>query len=404
MVGPLAWQWGCLSVIFFGLLGRKKAQHYRPGNESVGTGRGTLVKIVGRVLLALAALVLLAVVAALLYRAVWQHRITDKTRIASPNGIDEAKFININGAEEWITIRGDNPNNPVILFLHGGPSEANSPFVEFYTPFEKDFVFVQWDQPGAGKTYIRAGSHQPKLTIESMAADGIAVAEYVENELHKPKIILIGQDWGGVLGVRMIEQRPDLFAAFVGTGQIVGMPGTQDVLYEYALSHATAAHDDKMLAALKQLGPPPYSTLERYGQFQDCCRNPFWPPDDVAAINHMRGTLVVTPSLSLAEVSGWVKGLRTGEQQLDAMLMTMEDLRKAHTTFSVPVFFIQGEADNVTPTSLVADYVSRIQAPVKKLDIVPGAGHFVMWTHAADFLDYLREDVRSCLDKTGPRD
>jgi pimeloyl-ACP methyl ester carboxylesterase len=192
------------------------------------------VKIARRILLGLAALVLLAVVVAFSYRAVWQHRIANKTRVTSPNGIDEAKFIKVNGAEEWITIRGDNIENPVILFLHGGPSEANSPFVEFYTPFEKDFIFVQWDQPGAGKSYIRAGSHQPKLTIESMAADGIAVAEYVKNELRKPKIILIGQDWGGVLAVRMIEQRPDLFAAFVGTGQIVGMPGTQEALYQYA--------------------------------------------------------------------------------------------------------------------------------------------------------------------------
>jgi len=353
------------------------------------------MKIVRGILLVLAALVVLVVVAAFSYRAMWQHRIANRTRITSPNGIDEAKFIEVNGAEEWITIRGENKDNPAILFLHGGPSEANSPFVEFYTPFEKDFVFVQWDQSGAGKTYIRAGSHQPNLAIESMAADGIAVAEYLKTELHKPKIILIGQDWGGVLGVPMIEQRPDLFAAFVGTGQIIGMAGTQGVLYEYALSHATATHDEKMLAALKQIGPPPYKTLERYGQFQDCCRNPFWPPDDVAAINRMKGVMIVSPSLSIAEVSGWAKGLRTGEKELDTMLMTMEDLRKTDTAFSVPVFFIQGEDDNVTPTSLVADYISKIQAPAKKLDIVPGAGHFVMWTHPNEFLDFLREDVRS---------
>ena len=357
------------------------------------------MKAVRLILLALVALVLLAVVAALSYRAGCQHRIANTLRITSPNGIDEARFININGAEEWITIRGGDRDNPVILFLHGGPSEANSPFVEFYTPFEKDFVFVQWDQPGAGKTYLRAGSHQPKLTIQRMAADGIAVAEYVENELHKPKIILIGQDWGGVLGVRMIEQRPDLFAAFVGTGQIVGIFGTQDALYQYALSHATASHDEKMLTALNQLGPPPYTTLERYGQFQDCCRNPFWPPDDVAGINRMKGELVVTPSLSLAEVNGWIKGLRTGEVQLDGLLMTMADLRKTDVAFSVPVFFIQGENDNVTPTTVVADYISKIRAPVKKLDVVPGAGHFVMWTHPKEFLNSLRDDVRTASEQ-----
>src|SRR5262249_5113660 len=120
----------------------------------------------------------------------WQHRIASEVRITSPRGIDEAKFIEINSAQEWITIRGDDKKHPVILFLHGGPSEANSPFVSFYRPYEKDFVFVQWDQPGAGKTYIKAGDHQPKLTLESMTNDGIAVAEYVRNEVHQSKVIL----------------------------------------------------------------------------------------------------------------------------------------------------------------------------------------------------------------------
>ena len=115
----------------------------------------------------------------------------------------------------------------------------------------------------------------------------------------------------------------------------------------------------------------------------------------------MKDTLLFSPSLSIAEMYGWYKGLRTGEVELDAMLMTMEDLRKTDTTFSVPVFFIQGEDDNVTPTSLVADYLSKIQAPAKRLDIVPGAGHFVMWTHPTEFLNFLREDIRSTSIKPG---
>jgi pimeloyl-ACP methyl ester carboxylesterase len=356
------------------------------------------MRIIRKVLLALGLIVALVIISALSFRAVWQHRIANAVRIDTQNGIDEAKFIKVNGAEEWITIRGDNKSNPVIVFLHGGPSEANSPFIDFYRLFERDFVFVQWDQPGAGKTYIRAAGRQPKLAIDPMAADGIAVAQYVEAELHAPKIILIGQDWGGLLGLRMIEERPDLFFAYVGTGQIISMYGGQDVQYQTALNHATANHDLKMLEALRQVGPPPYRTLDSYGRFQDCCRNPFWSADDIAAIDRMKGALIVSPSLSLSEAYGWTQGLRTGEQQLDAMLLaTGEDLRKTHAEFSVPVFFIQGENDNITPTGLVTDYLSMIVAPAKKLDIVPNAGHFLMWTHPAEFLDLLRADVQPAL-------
>lgn len=359
------------------------------------------MKIARRLALGLLALIVLAIIAAQAYRAYRQHELAQEWRITSADGIEEAKYIDVNGAQEWITIRGQNRNNPVVLFLHGGPSEANSPFAGFYLPLEKNYVFVQWDQPGAGMTYIKGGEHQPEPTLDGTVNDGIAVAEYLRNELHQPKIILIGQDWGGVVGIHMIEKRPDLFSVFVGTGQIVGMMATQQWQYQYALSHATASNDQKMLAALKQVGPPPYRTLEQNGDFQACCRNPFWPPDDVEGIRRMEAMLMVSPSLSISEARGWYKGLRTNEVKLDAFTMTMPDLRGTDTTFSVPVFFIQGANDNVTPTSLVTDYCARITAPTKKIDVIPDAGHFVMWTHVAEFLRYLDADMAASNPKTG---
>jgi pimeloyl-ACP methyl ester carboxylesterase len=341
----------------------------------------------------LLALVVLAIIAVFAFRAHVQHRLGREARITAPNGIDEAKYVDVNGAQEWITIRGQNRNNPVILFLHGGPDEANSPFVTFYLPFEKNYVFVQWDQPGAGMTYIKGGDHQPRLSLDATASDGIAVAEYLRNELHQPKIILIGQDWGGLVGIRMIEKRPDLFAAFVGTGQIVGMMAGQQWQYEYALRQATASNDSKMLAALKQVGPPPWAQ-DGYDQFQDCCRNRLLAAEDVAAMNRMRGMLVFSPSLTISRAYGWYKGLRSGEEELHPVLFTMKDLRETDTKFSAPVFFIQGADDIVTPPSLVADYVARIQAPMKRLDVVPNAGFFVMWTNPEEFLRYLDADVQ----------
>ena len=33
--------------------------------------------------------------------------------ITAPNGIDEARYVEIGGIEQWITIRGEDRNNPV---------------------------------------------------------------------------------------------------------------------------------------------------------------------------------------------------------------------------------------------------------------------------------------------------
>jgi pimeloyl-ACP methyl ester carboxylesterase len=108
----------------------------------------------------------------------------------------------------------------------------------------------------------------------------------------------------------------------------------------------------------------------------------------------MEVLLLFTPRLSISEARGWYEGLRTNEVKLDAFCLAMPDLRNTDTSFSVPVFFIQGANDNVTLTSLVADYEQKIQAPAKRIEVVPDAGHFLMWTHAKEFLASLQADLR----------
>ena len=46
----------------------------------------------------------------------------------SPNGIDEAKYLMVGGIEQWVTIRGEDRANPVVLVLHGGPGDATNPW------------------------------------------------------------------------------------------------------------------------------------------------------------------------------------------------------------------------------------------------------------------------------------
>ena len=48
--------------------------------------------------------------------------------ITSQNGIDEGRYVAIGDIQQWITIRGENRDNPVLLFLHGGPGDATKPW------------------------------------------------------------------------------------------------------------------------------------------------------------------------------------------------------------------------------------------------------------------------------------
>ena len=114
--------------------------------------------------------------------------------ISAANGIDEGGYVTIGGIEQWITIRGEDRSNPVLLFLHGGPGDVTNPWSSlFFGPWEKYFTIVQWDQRGAGRTLRKTGpSVTSTMTVDRMTKDGIEVAEYVRKHLRKNKIVVLG--------------------------------------------------------------------------------------------------------------------------------------------------------------------------------------------------------------------
>ena len=91
-------------------------------------------------------------------------------KITTKRGIDEAKYIHIGGIDQYISIRGEDRNNPVILFLHGGPGDATNPWGYFaFRSWLQYFTVVQWDQRGAGRT-LRQSGPQIGPTITQLSA------------------------------------------------------------------------------------------------------------------------------------------------------------------------------------------------------------------------------------------
>ena len=45
-------------------------------------------------------------------------------KIRSPQGFDSLEPVRIGGIYQWIEVRGQNVNNPILLFIHGGPGIA----------------------------------------------------------------------------------------------------------------------------------------------------------------------------------------------------------------------------------------------------------------------------------------
>jgi pimeloyl-ACP methyl ester carboxylesterase len=66
----------------------------------------------------------------------------------------------------------------------------------------------------------------------------IEVAEHVHERYGKDKLILAGQSWGTILGMRAALKRPDLFDAHVGIGQAINPRLNEALSFDYGLQHA----------------------------------------------------------------------------------------------------------------------------------------------------------------------
>jgi pimeloyl-ACP methyl ester carboxylesterase len=143
-------------------------------------------------------------------------------------GIDEAGFVQLGRREQFVTIRGDDRSNPVLLHVHGGPGVAFSAFRSEFAPYEADFTVVQWDQRGSGCSFGRHGDATPDVTLERLASDGVELAEHLRSRFGDRKIIALGHSFGSIVAVEMIRRAPEHFALYVGTGQFVSFAGAID--------------------------------------------------------------------------------------------------------------------------------------------------------------------------------
>jgi pimeloyl-ACP methyl ester carboxylesterase len=167
--------------------------------------------------------------------------------------IDESSYVRLGGIDQFVSVHGADGANPILLLVHGGPGDVQSPFRDQYEGYEQHYVLVQWDQRGAGKTYGRHKDRTPNLTLDQIVADGIELTRYLEQHFHRKKIWLLGHSWGSVVGVQMAQRRPELFSAYIGTGQVGSW--RRGILYqrEFVLKRASEVSNQEAIDAIQHI-------------------------------------------------------------------------------------------------------------------------------------------------------
>jgi len=309
------------------------------------------------------------------------------TPLLSSNGarIDEASYVQLGGLEQFITIRGDDRSNPVLLHVHGGPGVAFSAFSAEFAPYEADFTVVQWDQRGSGCTFSRLGEATPDVTLDRLASDGIELAAYLRTRFDDRKIIVLAHSFGSIVGVEMIRRAPEHFALYVGTGQFASFATTVDA--QIARLRESAAGDTELISQLDALAALDPKGLQKFGAVNRLSQSRA-PAVDVAFMQGLqsRAAEVMSPK----ELADWQAGRQAFTPRLLQQIAGV-DLFVAAPRLDVPFVVIQGSDDWNTPANSARAYFERVEAPVKDFVVVEDAGHFAHLTHAPQFLSALRE-------------
>jgi pimeloyl-ACP methyl ester carboxylesterase len=309
------------------------------------------------------------------------------------NSIAVVERWRINGISESVILRGRDLNNPVLIWLHGGPGSSETPLLRVMNgALEDHFTVVYWDQRLAGQTLDPLAAYPESLTIAQMLDDLDAVINRARTRLGHNRVVLLGHSWGTMLGVLYSSQHPDKVAAYVGIGQMTDKARAETLSYDFALDRAQRRGNAKAISSLQRIGAPPYGNEQLFTERA-------WL-EALGGVNYGDMSLlrmiwigVRVPESNGRDIWAVSHGGAIGTKLLEGEMLST-NLDRTYTTFQVPVFIGAGRSDRVTDAGLAREYFERLIAPQKGFVWFERSGHNPHFEEPEKFNQWMIADVR----------
>lgn len=322
--------------------------------------------------------------------------------IVTEHGVQETFTATLGGAKEVVTVRGADRANPILIYVHGGPGAAESPFAwAFQRPWEDFFTVVQWDQRGAGRSYLidDPAILAPTMTLDRMRDDAIELIDLLRARYGKRDVYLLGHSFGSVIGMKVAAKRPDLLAAYIGMGQYIDTEAGERAGYAWTLDQAKRDNNADAVRELEALQPYPGDTTiekidaerkwaNRYGGL-------FWRHSDGDFYFHLAR---ISPEYTPDQRSRYDDGSSYSTNLLEKQLKGLSFLSIAK--LDCPVYFILGRHDGLTPASVAAAWLDRVDAPRKGRFWFENSAHMAMIEEPGRMLEALLK-IRDATSRNG---
>lgn len=310
-------------------------------------------------------------------------------------GVNEAIYVPICGQDQYLLIRGRDVKNPVIVYLHGGPAGPDSCISDTFTdPLIDDYTVVEWDQRGCGRTYFKNASEDPDnstVSFEQALLDTDALVDYARDRFNTDKVIIMGHSYGSLLGSRYVQEHPEKVSSYVGIGQFVSAPRSDELSYQDAVSVASSRGESLASLEAAYAEYKKATTLVEYLELRNAT-NPYHPATaeantvTLAAFSPYTGVDDVLWTMKATDLDSYFalnKNLFNLVYDYDVYDQSLE--------YKVPMYFISGDRDFVCNYELAEQFSKDITAPESCYVGMPGLGHTPHYTNPDEFASVVKD-------------
>lgn len=335
---------------------------------------------------------LLAII--LTFRTIQQNKILKSTTLE--DGFEYIEYPPFETTSQSIFVRGTKRDNPILLFVHGGPGSPQGIFTRFYEQeLLEDYTIVHFDQRGTGLS-IYPDIDWSKLQIEDYVEDILLIASYLQDDYPRADIFLTGHSWGTLIGLLAAQKRPDLFKAYIGIAQLTDMKHSEILSYNFAMAKAEQLEDEAAISQLQDLGNPPFYDYEKVIKEREILRKMGGMDVDI----HLRSKLtrkgIFTPDYSLSELwRAWRVSLEMPPHFWKKIMAF--NAFEAVPQLDLPVYFLEGRQDYQVPSELAAQYLDSLKAPVKQLIWFEKSGHLPIYEENEKYVETMKNIKKEVL-------
>jgi pimeloyl-ACP methyl ester carboxylesterase len=347
------------------------------------------------------AAILLIIIGILLYLSPGTpEKFKDDNNLVIECSISEKVFVNIGGVRQGMFICGKNMNNPVLLYVHGGPAFPNYFLIDKYKPgLEDHFTVCYWEQRGGGLSYSK-GVTPESMTFEQLTKDAIEVTNYLRKRFGQDKIFLMAHSGGTAFAIKAAEQAPELYHAYIGIAQITRQLNSERIAYQYMLDQYKKERNH---AKVKELQQYPVMRLDTAALsfYKSLVRDQSMHELGIGTMHSMRSvfTGVFIPvwlckAYTLKEKCNIWKSKFTFLKQTNLFKELFEtDLPAQVTKLMIPVYFMSGKYDLTVNYSLSRDYLESLDAPIKGFYTFEHSAHSPIYEEPSRFIEIMVKDV-----------